>query len=38
MKHLSALEWSNALVSIVVDLLYLILIGNKKQGIGPKVN
>jgi hypothetical protein len=34
MKHGDAPKSSNVLVSIVVDLLYLIMICNKKQGAG----
>jgi hypothetical protein len=33
MKHGDALKSSNVLVSIVMDLLYLIVICNKKQGV-----
>jgi len=33
MKHTNALELSNVLVSIIMDLLYLIMINNKKQGV-----
>jgi hypothetical protein len=34
MKHVDALESNNASIFIVVDLLHLIVIGNKKQGVG----
>ncbi len=34
MKHVDALESNNVLISIIMDLLYLITIGNKKQGVG----
>jgi hypothetical protein len=34
MKHVDAPESSNALVSIIMDLPYLNMIGNKKQGVG----
>jgi hypothetical protein len=34
MKHVNAPKSSNVLVFIVVDLLHLIMIGNKKQGVG----
>jgi hypothetical protein len=34
MKHADAPKSSNALISIIMDLLYLIMVGNKKQGIG----
>jgi hypothetical protein len=33
MKHANALESSHVVVSIVMDLPYLIMIGNKKQGV-----
>jgi hypothetical protein len=33
MKHTNALELSDVLVSIIMDLLYLIMINNKKQGV-----
>jgi hypothetical protein len=36
MKHANALESSNALISTIMDLSYFIMIGNKKQGVGPK--
>jgi hypothetical protein len=36
MKHANALESSNVLISIVMDLSYLIVISNKKQGVGSK--
>lgn len=32
MKQAYALELNNALISIIMDLSYLIVIGNKKQG------
>jgi hypothetical protein len=34
MKHADALESNNVLISIVMDLSYLIMINNKKQGAG----
>jgi hypothetical protein len=34
MKHADPPKSNNALVSIVMDLPYLIVIGNKKQGVG----
>jgi hypothetical protein len=34
MKHVNAPKSSSALVFIVTDLLHLIMIGNKKQGVG----
>ncbi len=34
MKHVNAPKSSNVLVFIVVDLLHLIMIGNKKQSVG----
>jgi hypothetical protein len=37
MKHIDALESSNVLISIIMDLLYFIMIGNKKQGVGSKL-
>jgi hypothetical protein len=36
MKYVDTVESSNVLVSIVMDLLYFIMIGNKKQGVGSK--
>jgi hypothetical protein len=34
MKHGDAPKSSNVLVSIIMDMLYLIVICNKKQGVG----
>jgi hypothetical protein len=36
MKHVDALESSNVLISIVMNLPYLIMISNKKQVVGSK--
>jgi hypothetical protein len=36
MKHENALDPSNILISIIMDLPYLIMISNKKQGVGSK--
>jgi hypothetical protein len=36
MKHAYALESSNALISIIMDMSYFIMIGKKKQGVGSK--
>jgi hypothetical protein len=33
MKHGDAPKSNNVLISIVMDLLYLFMIGNKKQGV-----
>jgi len=37
MKHTYALQSSNVLFSIVMDLSYFVVIGNKKQGVGFKL-
>jgi hypothetical protein len=37
MKHIDALESINVLISIIMDLLYVIVIGNKKQSVGSKL-
>jgi hypothetical protein len=34
MKHVDAPKSSNALISIIMDLPYLNMIGNNKQGVG----
>jgi hypothetical protein len=34
MKHVDALESKSVWVHIVIDLLHLIMMGNKKQGVG----
>ncbi len=36
MKHVDAPKSSNVLISIIMDLLYLIMISNKKQGVRSK--
>jgi hypothetical protein len=36
MKNANAPKSSNVLVSIIMDLMYLILISNKKQGVGSE--
>jgi hypothetical protein len=37
MKHGNALELSNVSIFVIMDLLHLIAINNKKQGVGLKI-